>query len=139
MLSKKLNRTNPYIDIVQIHPVRTIGDYSVVDVMIKYIKEYFPCRYFLRGNKVILAYDRGNFRKLCTVSIDSRGNLKKKGSATGKYTLNKVLEKEYQGLIALEYIPDLEVLKYIPLSVMKKFGYNLKNQLLISEWRKYDN
>ena len=115
---------DPYTDLVQIHPVRSIGDYSVVDV--KIVGDNFPFRYFLRNNKVILELSDGVFKKLWVTSpSDDRNRRKIKYSATGRFTVSKLLEKEAQGLIHIEHIPDKEVLKIIPAAVLKKFGYDV--------------
>lgn len=117
---------NPKTDLMQIHPVKVIGDYAIVDVLARYGSEYIlPWRYFLHRNKVILVFDGLKFKKLYLTSTDSRGNRKIKSSATGKYTLTSLLDKEAKGLIYMENIPDIEVLKYIPPYVMEGFGYSI--------------
>lgn len=115
---------NPKTDLMQIHPVMVFGDYAFVDVFARYGTEYIlPRRYFLHKNKVVLVYDRSKFKKLYLTSTDRRGNRKIKYSATGRYTLNSLLDKEAKGLIYMENISDIEVLNYIPLYVMERFGY----------------
>ena len=121
---------NPKTDLMQIHPVMVIGDYAIVDVFARSGTEYIlPWRYFLHKNKVVLVYAISKFKKLYLTSTDSRGNRKIKSSATGKYSLTSLLDKEAKGLIYMENIPDIEVLKYIPPYVMERFGYEMINRV----------
>lgn len=119
---------NPQIDYIRIDPIKTIGEYSIVDV---YVADEEPVRYFLRNNKVILLLsDTGNFMRLeVTTPPNERNKRKIRHSATGRYTIYKLLEKIGQHLISACAIRDSDVLKYIPPSVLTKFGYNVSPEI----------
>lgn len=118
---------DPKTDIIQVNPVEIYKEYSIIDVM-SHLDKYYTgnqCRFFLRNKKVVLMRLNGVFYKLFSVSEDSKGHGVFKAYVTGRYTLNTVLDKMSRGLIHYTSIPDRDVSKYIPVSVMEHFGYDM--------------
>lgn len=144
-IKKDTYRFNPKTYYTQVHPVRAVGEWAIMDLEVppedRDISYNPVVRVFLKNNKVNLIRKGGLFYKIYRTSgEDAKGYRKILGSATGKWTLNTFLDKWYQPLIYLESIPDIDVLRYIPISTLNKLGYNLGEPqkgvpFLIGGWR----